>query len=149
MPDIAEVARVAIGLVVRDGELHDPVRKIGLSLGRDLAVACPARGSGLNAAIVGFADACRQTGFVRCDMSTISDANTCRVRFAGCEEMLGYRVSGAGRSVCSFDEGLLEAYLKHQVPQSNLSVHESKCLGQGDDYCEFLIEPLASSRGIW
>ncbi len=137
--NIPEVARVGIRLVMRDARFRDPVRTIGSLLGRDLAVAYPAKGPELDTAIVAFSDACRRVGFVRCTALSTREATGHCVRFDGCEDVLGYRVAGTGRTLCSFDEGLVESYLKQALGQSNITVHETECLGKGDASCLFVI----------
>ena len=143
--DISEVARMAIALVARGEVFCGPVREIGRFLGRDLAIVHPADAPGLKAAISGFSEACRKVGFVRCDTVGSSEVGGCHLRFDGCEEALGYRVAVVGRAVCSFDEGLMESYLNHQLRRSDIRVREVACLGKGDDACQFLIEGESSA----
>jgi predicted hydrocarbon binding protein len=44
-----------------------------------------------------------------------------------------------GRTVCGFDAGLFEGFLRGVTGDQALSVEEAACLGMGHAYCEFAI----------
>ena len=140
VPNIPEVARVAISLVMRDAKFRTPVREIGVLLGQELAAAYPGEGDGLTGAIASFTEACRQIGFVRCTSAGIPGLSDQGLRFEGCEDVLGYHVVNAGRTLCSFDEGLIEAYLNQLPGLSGIFVRETECLGKGDASCLFVLD---------
>ncbi len=70
-----------------------------------------------------------------------------QLRFEGCEERLEYRVANVGRSVCGFDGGLIEGFLRNLTADMSISVKEIACLGRGDTFCEFHIEKEADKIG--
>jgi hypothetical protein len=46
-----------------------------------------------------------------------------------------------GRPACSFDSGILEAVFSAHLGD-NVSVKETKCYAQGDQYCQFQVNPI-------
>lgn len=46
-----------------------------------------------------------------------------------------------GRPACSFDSGILEAVFSAHLGES-VSVNETKCYAQGDQYCQFHVNPV-------
>jgi hypothetical protein len=45
-----------------------------------------------------------------------------------------------GRTVCSFDSGVLEAFFSKYF-QEHVEVSEVKCYAQGDECCQFIVKP--------
>ncbi|MDD1763151.1 MAG: ArsR family transcriptional regulator [Methanobacteriaceae archaeon] len=48
-----------------------------------------------------------------------------------------------GRPACSFDSGILEAVFSEYLGES-VAVEETKCYAQGDQYCQFHVNPTTS-----
>jgi len=140
--DLSALDALAVKLIALDGAFAAPLRELGRVLGGRIAAEHARRplGAALDALIPG----CGLEGVVGAEFLTRTN-NAATLKLQGCADVLGWPVPVVQRTVCSYDEGLFEGFLRCLTGDAELSVEEVACLGLGHAACQFAI--AASTSG--
>ena len=136
--DLAALDGLAVKLACLDRDFATPLRQLGLVVGKRLASEQSGKPLAFERALSALMPACGLEGVVE---SRLLDCNPggARLQIAGCAEALGWSVPRVERTVCVFDAGLFEGFLRGVTSEMDLSVEETACVGQGYPSCEFVI----------
>ena len=145
--DFAALDALAIRLIALDAAFAAPLRELGRVLGGRIAAEHERRP--LDNALDALAQACGLEGVVRAEFLTRT-YKAATLNLEGCAEALRWPVPIAQRTLCTYDEGLFEGFLRRVTGDAELIVEEVACLGLGHSACQFTIAASTSGapRGV-
>ena len=149
LPDFGALDELAVKLICLDGRFAAPLQQMGRVLGERIASQQDESPLTLEAALSSMISACGMAGVIE---SRFLDRNAygARLQITGCCEALGWQVPQVERTVCGFDAGLFEGFLRGVTGDGAWKVEETACLGMGHPSCEFVIhrERGSESEGV-
>jgi predicted hydrocarbon binding protein len=136
--DFAALDRLAVKFICLDGNFAAPLREMGRVIGERIAREQNEKSICLDAALSALISACGLDGMIE-SRFLHRNAEGARLQISGCAAVLGYQVPAVERTVCNFNVGVFEGYLRGVTGEEALSVEEIACLGMGHACCEFAI----------
>ena len=136
--EFSALDKLAVKLICLDSAFAAPLRKIGERIGQRIATEQAEKRLSLDAALCAVVPACGLQGAVESRFERTS-AEEALLRITGCAAALGYQIPNLGRTLCSFDAGVFEGFLRGVTGEEALTVEETACLGRGNTACEFAI----------
>lgn len=136
--DFAALDRLAVKLIGLDSDFAAPLREMGRVIGARIAVEENEKPVCLDAALSALILACGLEGVIESRILH-RNAEGALLQISGCSAVLGWPIPNVERTVCGFDAGLFEGFLRGVTDEKALSVEETACLGLGHAYCEFKI----------
>ena len=138
VPDFAALDELAVKLICLDGGFAAPLRQMGRVLGERIGSQQGESPLGFEEALSGMISACGMAGVIE-SRFLHRNADGARLQITGCCEALGWQVPQVERTVCGFDAGLFEGFLRGITGSEAWKVEETACLGLGHPSCEFVI----------
>lgn len=136
--DFAALDRLAVRLIGLDRAFAAPLREMGRVIGARIAMEQDEKPVGLEAALSALISACGLEGMIESRFLR-RNAEGALLQITGCAAVVGWPVPTVGRTVCGFDAGLFEGFLRGVTGEGTFSVEETACLGLGHASCEFRI----------
>ncbi len=136
--DFAALDELALRLICLDSKFAAPLRQVGCIIGKRIAGEQGEQPLTFEAALSAMISSCGLDGIIKWRFIH-RNAGEARLEISGCSEALGWPVPHVQRSVCGFDAGLFEGFLKRATDQ-DWSVEETTCLGLGHPSCQFVIQ---------
>lgn len=137
VPDFAALDELAVKLICLDSGFASPLRQMGCVLGERIAREQAEGRLTFDAALSDMISACGLARVIEARFLH-SSSNGTRLQITGCSEALGWPVPQLERTVCGFDAGLFEGFLRGTTGEG-WKVEEMACLGLGHPSCEFVI----------
>ena len=136
--DFGALDALALRLICLDSRFAAPLRQVGCIIGKRIAGEQGENPLTFEAALSAMMSACGFDGVIEWRFIH-RNAGEARLEISGCSEALGWPVPHVQRSVCGFDAGLFEGFLKGATG-GDWSVEEAICLGLGHPSCQFVIQ---------
>ena len=136
--DFSALDKLALKLICLDSGFAAPLREIGGRIGQRIATEQAEKQLALDAALCALIPACGLQGVIESRYERTS-AEEALLQITGCAAVLGWEIPNLGRTVCSFDAGVFEGFLRGVTGDEALTVEEMACLGRGNACCEFAI----------
>jgi predicted hydrocarbon binding protein len=136
--DFSMLDKLAVTLICLDSGFGSPLRKIGERIGQRIATERAKKRLSLADALCAMIPACGLHGVIESRLERSSAEETV-LQITGCAAVLGGQIPNLGRTVCTFDAGVFEGFLRGVTGDEALTVEEMACLGRGNACCEFAI----------
>lgn len=136
--DFAALDAVAVKLISLDAAFGPPLREMGKVLGGRIAAEQALQQVPLSQALSTLIAACGLEGVVTAEFVDRTE-DSAVLKLEGCAEALGWQIPVVGRTVCSYDSGLFEGFLRGVTGDGRWTVDEVSCLGLGHPACQFAI----------
>ena len=136
--EFSALDKLAVKLICLDSGFAAPLREIGERIGHRIAAEQAETRLSLDAALCALIPACGLQGVIESRYERTS-AEEALLQITGCAAVLGWEIPNLGRTVCSFDAGVFEGFLRGVSGDEALTVEETACLGRGNACCEFAI----------
>ncbi len=130
--------KLAVRLACLDNRFDSSLREIGRVIGYRIAQEYE-RPRSFADALSALISACGLEGVIEATFLYVTDESA-RLKISGCATVLGWQIPNIGRTVCGFDAGLFEGFLRGATSEDALEVREVSCLGLGKPACEFLVQ---------
>lgn len=144
--DFAALDALAVKLICLDSRFVAPLREMGRTVGDRIASEQGECALTFEAALSGMFSACGLEGVIE-SRFLHRNADGARLEITGCSERLGWEVPRVERTVCGFDAGLFEGFLRGATGEA-WAAEEVVCLGLGHPSCEFVIHRDDTCEGI-
>lgn len=136
--DFSTLDKLAVTLICLDSGFAGPLREIGERIGQRIATEQAEKRLSLAEALCAMIPACGLHGVIESRLER-SSAEQALLQITGCAAVLGWEIPNLGRTVCTFDAGVFEGFLRGVTGEEGLTVEETACLGRGNACCEFAI----------
>lgn len=136
--DFHELDRLAVKLICLDSGFATPLRAMGHVIGERIAMENGEGPIDLDAALAALILACGLEGVIESRFLQ-RNAEGALLQITGCATDLGWQIPRVDRSVCGFEVGLFEGFLRGVTGDGAVRVEETACLGHGHGTCEFEI----------
>lgn len=146
--DFSVLDKLAVKLICLDPDLEAPLRQIGERIGGRIAAQLQDGPLPIEVALLALIQACGLEGVIESRFQKRSPEEDI-LQITGCSTVLGWQVPNLGRSVCTFDAGLFEGFLRAATGRGDVTVDELACLGRGEACCEFRIYHQPIPIGEW
>lgn len=136
--DFSALDKLAVKLICLDSAFAAPLRQIRAHIGQRIAAEQGEELLSLYTAPSALLPACGLQGVIQSQCERPA-ADSALHQISGCAAVLGWEIPNLGRTVCSFDAGGFEGFLRGVTGEGALTVKETACLGCGNIACEFAI----------
>lgn len=136
--EFSALDKLAVKLICLDSGFAAPLREMGERIGQRIATEQAETRLTLDAALFALLRACGLQGMIE-SRNERTSSEEALLQITGCAAFLGREIPNLGRTVCSFDAGVFEGFLRGVTGEATLTVEETACLGRGNVACEFAI----------